>query len=71
MSSFLLRQDAEILKIPRDLRSMTLKDLEDKWGGSWSGTVQRIARAKIEEREKEEAAEREKARLEEEARGKR
>lgn len=71
LSSFMLRQEAEILKIPRDLRSMTLGQLEAQWGGSWAGTVQRIAREKMEEREREEAAQREKARLEEEAKGKR
>lgn len=67
----MLRESAEMLKIPRELRMMSMKELEGKWGGSWSGTVQRIARAKIEDREREEAAAKEKARLEEEARGKR
>lgn len=71
LSSFMLRQEAEILKIPRDLRQMKLGDLEAKWGGSWAGTVQRIARGKIEEREKAEKAERDRRREEEEAKGKR
>jgi hypothetical protein len=71
LSSFMLRQEAEILKIPRDLRQMKLGDLEAKWGGSWAGTVQRIARQKIEERERAEKAERERRREEEELRGKR
>ena len=52
LESFLRRQETEILKIPRDLRGMTLVELEDKWGGSWRGTVQRLARDRLEEQER-------------------
>lgn len=45
-----------MMKIPLALRKMTLEDLEAKWGVSWSAIVQRIAREKMEEREKAEAA---------------
>ena len=50
---------------------MKLRDLEAKWGGSWAGTVQRIARGKLVEREKAEKAERDRRREEEEIKGKR
>ena len=53
LAAFLLRQETEIFKIPRELRNMTLGDLSTKWAGSWAGTVQRIAREKIEEAERE------------------
>lgn len=59
LTVFMARQDLEIMKIPHELRSMTLGELELKWGGTWAGTVQRIARLKIEEREREEREERE------------
>ena len=49
-----MRQESEILKIPRDLRGMTIADLEPKYGGSWAGTLQRIAREKMDLRQKEE-----------------
>lgn len=71
LTVFLARQDLEIMKIPHELRRMTLGELEAKWGGTWAGTVQRIARLKLEEREREEREEREreeeKERLEREA----
>ncbi|EIW73656.1 hypothetical protein TREMEDRAFT_59829 [Tremella mesenterica DSM 1558] len=60
LSSFLIRQETEIFKIPRELRNMTLGELSTKWAGGWASTTQRIAREKIEEaereREREEAA---------------
>lgn len=56
LSSFSIRQETEMMKIPLALRKMTLEDLEAKWGVSWSAIVQRIAREKMEEREKAEAA---------------
>lgn len=43
------------MKIPKDLRGMTLGELSDKWGGSWAGTLQRIARERIEERDAKDA----------------
>ncbi|ORY31366.1 hypothetical protein BCR39DRAFT_90112 [Naematelia encephala] len=51
LQAFLLRQETELMRLPRELRGMTLSDLEDKWGGSWSGTVQRIARERMEREE--------------------
>jgi len=65
LSSFALRQEAEILKLPRELRSMKLGDLENKWAGSWKETVQKMLQDKIEERERAEKAERERAAEEE------
>ena len=65
LSSFALRQEAEILKLPRELRSMKLGDLDNKWAGSWKETVQRMLQDKIEERERAEKAERERAAEEE------
>lgn len=61
LSSFALRQEAEILKLPRELRSMKPGDLDKKWAGSWKETVQRMLQDKIEERERAEKAERERA----------
>lgn len=52
---------------------MTLGDLTSKWGGSFSGTVQRIQRERLEriERERAEVEEAAKKEAEEAAKGKR
>ncbi|OCF41488.1 hypothetical protein I317_04691 [Kwoniella heveanensis CBS 569] len=52
LTSFRMREESEILSIPRELRSMTLGELEAKWGGGWAGTLQRIRRESFEAREK-------------------
>ena len=54
MKSFQVRQETELLKIPRELRGMTLGSLVDKWGGSWGGTLMRIKREELEESERKE-----------------
>ena len=63
----MVRQESEILRIPRELRNMTIEELNAKWGGSFSGTVQRIQRERLERIEKERAEMEEAARLEAEA----
>ncbi len=42
------------MKIPRELRNMTLGELERKWGGSWAGTLMRIKRDEMEDMERRE-----------------
>jgi hypothetical protein len=71
IQSFMVRQESEILRIPRELRTMTLEELNSKWGGSFSGTVQRIQRERLERMERERAEIEEAAKLEAEAKGKR
>ncbi|ORX40180.1 hypothetical protein BD324DRAFT_616686 [Kockovaella imperatae] len=57
LESFLIRQETEMLKIPRELRNMTLDQLSKHWGGGWKETMQRIAKDRIDAREKEQEAE--------------
>lgn len=73
IQSFILRQDSELFRIPRELRSMTLRDLQKSWGGSLAGTVMRLKRDRIEmeERERMEREEEERKARETEAKGKR
>ncbi|WWC70674.1 uncharacterized protein I206_104625 [Kwoniella pini CBS 10737] len=52
LASFRMREESEILSIPRELRGMTLGELESKWGGGWTGTLQRIRRESFEKKEK-------------------
>ncbi|WWC62467.1 uncharacterized protein I303_105063 [Kwoniella dejecticola CBS 10117] len=52
LASFRMREESEILSIPRELRGMTLGELESKWGGGWAGTLQRIRRESFEKKEK-------------------
>ncbi|WRT67697.1 uncharacterized protein IL334_004669 [Kwoniella shivajii] len=52
LASFRMREESEILSIPRELRGMTLGELEDKWGGGWAGTLQKIRRESFEKKEK-------------------
>jgi hypothetical protein len=59
------------VKIPRELRNMTISQLEDCWGGNWGETIKKMRRDEIERREREEEARRREAAIEEEGRGKR
>ncbi|WVW84571.1 hypothetical protein I302_106605 [Kwoniella bestiolae CBS 10118] len=52
LASFRMREESEILSIPRELRGMTLGELESKWGGGWAGTLQKIRRESFEKKEK-------------------
>ncbi|WWC96013.1 hypothetical protein V866_002880 [Kwoniella sp. B9012] len=52
LASFRMREESEILSIPRELRGMTLAELEKKWGGGWAGTLQKIRRESFEKKEK-------------------
>ncbi|KIR68515.1 hypothetical protein I312_100398 [Cryptococcus bacillisporus CA1280] len=70
LSSFSLREETEILSIPRELRNMTLGELEEKWGGGWAGTFHRIKAERFEVQEKEREEREEKGR-EEAVKGKR
>ena len=54
LKSFQVRQETELLKIPRELRNMSLGSLVNKWGGSWAGTLMRIKREEMEEVERKE-----------------
>jgi len=51
LKSFQVRQETELLRIPRELRNMTLGEFEGKWGGSWAGTLMRLKRDEMEEEE--------------------
>ena len=53
LSSFKIRSETELIRIPRELRSLTLRELRERWGGSWKGTLLRVAKEKVEERAKE------------------
>ena len=62
VQSLIMHQNSEMFRIPADLRKMTIREIQDKWGGSLAGTVQKMKREKIE------AEERERIRVEEEER---
>lgn len=53
LSSFKIRQETELMRIPRELRSLTLRELRERWGGSWKGTLLKLAKERVEKREKE------------------
>ncbi|ODO05242.1 hypothetical protein L198_01932 [Cryptococcus wingfieldii CBS 7118] len=59
LASFHMREETEILAIPRDLRGLTLRELENKWGGGWAGTLHRIKteRFEVEQKKREEQEE--------------
>ncbi|WVQ80671.1 hypothetical protein IAT38_002776 [Cryptococcus sp. DSM 104549] len=52
LASFRMREETEILSIPRELRKMTLGDLEQKWESGWAGTLHRIKTERFQENEK-------------------
>lgn len=43
LSTFLATVEAEILKIPRDMRSMTLGELDTCWAGNFADTSRALA----------------------------
>lgn len=53
LQSFILRQDSELFRIPRELRSMTLREIQASWGGSLGETVKKLKRDRIEQEERE------------------
>jgi hypothetical protein len=69
LQAFESRQETELVKIPRELRLMTIAQLESVWGGSWGETIAGIRMEAIKKREREEEGKREK--VEEEIKGKR
>ncbi|GMK57415.1 hypothetical protein CspeluHIS016_0402490 [Cutaneotrichosporon spelunceum] len=48
LSTFLSLAEAEILRIPRDLRTMTLGELEECWAGNFADTSRRLAEKRFE-----------------------
>jgi hypothetical protein len=54
LESFSRRQETEVMRIPKELRSLTMGDLKAQWGGSWSVTLQKIKQAALENERKEE-----------------
>jgi hypothetical protein len=42
LNSFLVRQESEILRIPKDLRNVKMKDLKTMWGGDWASTLRHL-----------------------------
>ena len=42
LNSFLVRQESEILRIPKDLRNVKMKDLKSMWGGDWASTLRHL-----------------------------
>jgi len=42
LNSFLVRQESEILRIPKDLRNVKMKDLKAMWGGDWASTLRHL-----------------------------
>lgn len=39
LSSFSLRQESEIMRIPKDLRNIKMGQLKEMWGGDWAATL--------------------------------
>lgn len=54
LESFSRRQETEVMRIPKELRSLTMRDLNAQWGGSWSATLQKIKQAALEKERREE-----------------
>lgn len=48
LSTFLAVVEAEILKIPRDMRTMTLGELDECWAGNFADTSRRLAEKRFE-----------------------
>lgn len=53
LDSFLIRQESEIMRIPRDLRNQTMSTLNAVWGGDWGKTLQQLKSEVLKERKEE------------------
>lgn len=73
LQSFELRQNTELFRVPRELRGMTLKQVQESWGGTLGGTVARIKQEQLQAQERERIAQEEEERRvrEQEAKNKR
>ncbi|WVO12545.1 hypothetical protein L204_100145 [Cryptococcus depauperatus] len=61
LASYRMREETEILSIPREVRKMTLGEVEAKWGGNWMETLNKVRaeRFEVEEKKREEVKQKE------------
>ncbi|KAJ9113878.1 hypothetical protein QFC19_000071 [Naganishia cerealis] len=56
LTSFEIRQESAIMCIPKNLRNLSMKEMNELWGGDWSTTLRKLAEKTLEnqnQREKE------------------
>lgn len=56
MTSFEIRQESAIMLIPKNLRNLSMREMNELWGGDWRGTLRKLAEKTLEnqnQREKE------------------
>jgi hypothetical protein len=53
LESFKRRQETEVMRIPKELRNMKMKDINTMWGGNWGATLQKLRQMAMENRDGE------------------
>ena len=56
MTSFEIRQESAIMLIPKNLRNLSMREMNELWGGDWRETLRKLAEKTLEnqnQREKE------------------
>lgn len=56
MTSFEIRQESAIMLIPKNLRNLRMREMNELWGGDWRETLRKLAEKTLEDqnaREKE------------------
>ncbi|KAJ9117010.1 hypothetical protein QFC22_004668 [Naganishia vaughanmartiniae] len=48
LTSFEIRQESAIMCIPKNLRNLSMKEMNELWGGDWSTTLRKLAEKTLE-----------------------
>ncbi|KAJ9101806.1 hypothetical protein QFC21_003145 [Naganishia friedmannii] len=48
LTSFEIRQESAIMCIPKNLRNLSMKEMNELWGGDWSATLRKLAEKTLE-----------------------
>lgn len=54
MTSFEIRQESAIMCIPKNLRNLSMKEMNELWGGDWRATLRKLAEKTMENQQRQE-----------------
>ena len=54
MTSFEIRQESAIMCIPKNLRNLSMREMNELWGGDWRTTLRKLAEKTMENQQQQE-----------------